>query len=167
METIYFEKISELRRTKSKLEKDLNVKITLTGKRVSIKGPALEEYEALQVLEAMNFGFSAEKALEIKEPDIAFRVIHIRDFTRRKNLKDVKARIIGKQGKTKKTIEGITSSYIIIKENRVGVIGSTESIEAAITGITNVIKGSKQSNVYRYLEKINRGRKEEGLGLKD
>ena len=166
-ETIYFQKTAELRRTKSQLEKELNVKIKITGRRVSIKGPPMDEYEAMQVLEAINFGFPAKKALLIKDPDMIFTIIHIKDFTRRKNLKEVKARVIGRHGKTKNTLENISGCDIIVKDNLIGIICMAESIETVTTALSNLIRGSKQGNVYGYLEKMNRSKREEGLGLRE
>jgi len=164
-ETIFLEKTTEVRRNFRNIQKKLNVKLKLIGRKITVSGDSINEYVAKQVFEAMNFGFSAEKALTLAGEGIAFRKLHIRDFTRRKNLKEVKARLIGSQGRTKKTLENISNTEIIVHDNEVGIIGSVESIESAITAITNIIKGSKQSNVYKYLEKRN-VKKEEGLGLR-
>ena len=153
MQTLYFPKTSELRRTETELEKKLNVKITIKGKKVTISSSnELDEYEASIILEAINFGFSIQKALLIKEQEMLFRIINIKDFTRKKNLREVRARIIGRQGKTRKTIERILNCHIVIKNNEIGIICETESIEELITAITNLIRGTKQSNTYRYLE---------------
>ncbi len=168
METIFFDRIGELKKEKLKLENQLSVKIFLSGKKAIIQGEPLDEYVASQVLDAMSFGFSARDALILREQDVLFRKINIKDFTRRKDLWDVKARIIGAKGQTKKTIEEISGCKTMLKDNTVGVIGPAESIDAAITALSNLIRGSKQANVYRYLEKQNRFRKEQltDLGLK-
>lgn len=160
MQTIYFKKLNELRKNKLQLEKKLNTKITIIGRQVTLtsKNP-LDEYESSIVLNAMNFGFSAKKALLIKEQEMLFRVINIKHFTRKKNLNEVRARIIGTKGKTKRTIENISNCHILIKDNEVGIIGNAEDIEEIITGVTNLIRGTKQSNTYRYLEKMNRRKK--------
>ncbi|MBX4212337.1 hypothetical protein KW787_02690 [Candidatus Pacearchaeota archaeon] len=169
METLLVERTGEIRRTKEELEEKLKVKITIVGRKVTIEGDPLEEYEASAVLDAISFGFSAKKALMLKSEDMIFRKIPIRNFTRRKDLRDVKSRLIGTEGKTKKTVETIAECDIVIQKNSVGVIGSTESVDAAETAITNIIKGSKQANAYRYLERMNQSRKvhPEGLGLKE
>ena len=87
---------------------------------------------------------------------MAFRIINIKDFTRRKNLTEVKGRLIGTHGKTKETIEHISGCKIIIRDHQVGIIGHAEEIEHALMGISRLIEGSKQSNVYRYLENSNK-----------
>ena len=153
METRFLERTKELKKELKFLESKLNVKIKIDGKKVVVEGDSLNEYETCLVLEALNFGFSAQDSILLKDEDILFRILNIKDFTRRKNLHEVRARIIGTHGQTKKTLEEISKSKIIIKENKVGILGNAEEIEYAITAISNIIKGSKQSNVYKYLEK--------------
>ncbi len=153
MHTIIFEKTLELRKNKNKLEEKLNIELNIKGKKVTLKGESLDEYEATLVLDAINFGFSAQKALLIKEQGMLFRIINIKKFTQKKNLEQVRSRAIGKQGKTKKTIEHLTNSHIVIKENEIGIIGAPESINSLITALTSLIRGKKQSTTYAFLEK--------------
>ena len=102
METIHLERTAELKRTKEKLEKELNVKIKITGKNITLDGETLDEYEAVKIIDAINFGFSTENALLLKEQDYAFRKIHIKEFTKRP-LESIRSRLIGKHGKTRIT----------------------------------------------------------------
>lgn len=159
METLFVTKTIELKRTKPELEKVLKVKIDIKGKQVTIDGEAVDEFEAAQIVEAIGFGFSTKKALLLKDPEYTFRRISIKNFTRRKNLEDVRARIIGKQGKTKKTIQDISGVYLELNNNEVGLIGPTEDIEQETAALTNLIRGTKQANVYQKLEKINAEKK--------
>lgn len=159
MEILIFDKTTELRKNKTELEEKLDIKITILGRKVTITGAPIDEYEASLVLDAINLGFSARKALQLKDESKIFRVLNIKNLTKKKNLQSVRARIIGKEGKTKRTIENITNSDIVIKDNEIGIITDAESIEDIITGISNLIRGTKESNTYRYLEKINTKRK--------
>lgn len=159
METLFVTKTIELKRTKEELERTLKVKIEIKGKQVTIDGEAVDEFEAAQVIEAIGFGFSTKKALLLKDPSYVFRRISIKNFTRRKNLEDVRARIIGKEGKTKKTIEDIAGVYLELNNNEVGLIGPAEDIEQETAALTNLIRGTKQANVYQKLEKINAEKK--------
>lgn len=172
METLYFNKLTELKKEFKNLEKKLKVKMFLKGKVLTIEGEAIDEYSALKVLKAMQFGFSAKKSLLLLEPDMEFIKLHIRNFTRRKNLYDVRARIIGKEGKTKRTIENVSNCLVILNGNELGILGPTENMDSAITGLKNLIKGSKEGNVYAYMEKRNAQKRNllneaEDLGLKD
>jgi len=159
MEIIYCENIPEIKRQKEFLEDKLKVKIKIIGKKITIQGEGIDEYECCLVLDAINFGFPAKIAALIKEEDIIFEKINIKDFTRRKDLSTVRSRLIGTHGKTKKTLEAISNSKIIIKDNSVGIIGPAESIEYITTALTNLIRGTKQTNIYKYLERINARKK--------
>ncbi len=166
METIDIERMKELLRTKEVLEEKLRVNISIKGKTVTIEGSTADEFQALQILEAIDLGFSTRKAMSIMDEEIVYRKINIKDYTRRKNLHEVRARVIGTKGKTKRVIEEISGCKIVLKENTLGIIGPYDSIDAATTALKNIIRGSKQSNVYNYLETLNRVEKDEDLGLK-
>lgn len=166
MDTLFFDSTTELRREKEKLEKELDVQITISGRKVTFESEPIKEYVADLVLQAMSFGFSAKQALLLKSEDIAWRKLQIRDFTRRKNLRDVRGRLIGSEGKTRRTVEEISDCLIMIKNDSVGILGRADAIDAAIQAVINIIRGSKQANAYRYLERMNTLKKEEGLGLK-
>lgn len=160
MQTIRFDKTREIQRKKQELEKKLEIKIQVKGKNVTFSSDALNEYEATKVFDALNFGFSIKKALALKEEMTDFRIINIKGITRKKNLETVRGRVIGREGKTKKTIENITNCEIIVKENEIGIIGDVEKIDEVVTAIGNLVRGTKQSNTYRYLEKMNKRRGE-------
>ena len=168
METIYFKNTADLKRNIKEIEKKLNVKITIKNKDVSIEGEGITEYEASRVLDAMASGFSSKVALMLKENDLIFKKISMKDITKRPDMKTVRARVIGKHGQTKHTIETVSDSYIAIQGNDVSIISSPDTIEEAITALKNLIRGSKQSNVYHFLESMNTSRKSlpEDLGIK-
>ncbi len=91
-----------------------------------------------------------------------FKIIHIRDHTKR-GLKTVKSRLIGKNGRTRRTLAEISGCEIVIGDGDVGIIGDVESIGYAETAIIQLIKGSKQSNMYYFLEKMNKIKKKNVL----
>lgn len=153
MKTILSEKLSRIIKNKKKLEEKLNVKITNQGKKISIKGKPTDEYAAEKVIDALNFGFPFSIAILIKEEDFIFEIINIKNYTKRKDLERIRARIIGTKGKTLKTLQQLTKCYFELKDNSVGIIGSPEWIENGQEAIIFIIKGSKQSNVYNFLEK--------------
>ncbi len=153
MKTILSEKLPRILKNKLKLEKTLNIKITNRGKEVSIKGEAEDEYIAEKVIDALNFGFPYSHAILIKEQDFLFEILNIKDYTTRKDLERVRARIIGKAGKTLQTLSNLTACHLELKDNFVGIIGGPEYIENAQEAVISIIKGAKQSNVYAHLEK--------------
>jgi ribosomal RNA assembly protein len=153
MKIIHSEKLPRILKNKKRLEKKLNIKITNKGKEVSIEGKPEDEYIAEKVIDAINFGFPFSDALMIKEEDLMFEIINIKNHTKRNDLERIRARIIGRGGKTLKTLCQLTKCYFELKDNEVGIIGQPDYMENAQEAIIHLIKGSKQSNVYSFLEK--------------
>jgi len=153
MKTIYSEKLPRILKSKKKLEKELNIRITNRGKEVSIQGNPEDEYIAEKVIDALNFGFPFTAALAIKKEDFLFERINIKDHTKRTDLERIRARIIGRGGKTLKTLCTLTKCFLELKDNEIGVIAPPESVANAQGAIISIIKGSKQSNVYKLLER--------------
>ena len=153
MKTILCEKLPRITKNKKRLEKILNVKITNRGKEVFVEGKPEDEYSAEKVIDALNFGFAFSTAVLIKEEDFVFEIINIKDHTNRKDLERVRARIIGKKGKTLQTLHQLTKCYFELKDNYVGIIGYPEHLENAQDAIISIVKGAKQSNVYSLLER--------------
>lgn len=153
MKKIISEKIARIMKNRRTLEKELHVKITNAGKEVSVTGDSVDEYVAEKVIEALNLGFPLTAALEIKSEEFTFEVLSIKDYTKRKDFQSIKARIIGKGGKTLRTLSNLTGCSFEILGHEVGIIGDAERIEAARQGIISLVQGAKQANVYAYLEK--------------
>lgn len=168
MEKLYLESTENIKKNREKIEEKLNVKIKIEGKQVEIEGSPVEEYEARTIIEAIDFGFKSKDALRLIDENIIFRKLPIKNFTTRKNLEEVRGRIIGTEGKTKRTIEEVSGCAIVVHNSYVGIIGPAEDIEEATTAIINLIKGSKQANVYRFLERMNAGKHSKfDIGIKE
>ena len=160
MKVIISEKISRIIKAQKKLETKLEVKISNRGKEVTIEGSPEDEYTAEKVIDALNFGFPFSTALSIKQEDLIFEIINIKDHTKRQDLSRVRARIIGTKGKTLNTLTTLTDCEFSLSDNNVGIIGNVEEIEDAKQSIISLIQGSKQSNVYARAEKQRKRKKE-------
>lgn len=150
---IISEKVKEIATSKKRLEKVLEVKIEIKENEVILEGTGDDEYIAEKVIDAIDFGFSISRALMIKKGDFLFEILDIKDYTTKKDLPRIRARIIGTQGKTLKTLSDLTECNFEIKDNRVGILGHPECIKNAQEGMMSIIRGAKQSNVYSFLEK--------------
>ena len=150
---IICEKVPRVTKNRTILEKTLGVNITNRGKEVSIDGSSEDEYLAERVILALEFGFPFSVALMIKEEDFVFEIINIKEHTNRKNFEIIRARIIGKGGKTLRTLETLTECFFEIKDNKLGIIGDSEYIKNAQEAVISLIRGAKQGNVYAFLEK--------------
>ena len=167
MEIIFPENFRKIKQSIEVIAKKVGVQIKAKGRQIEIEGAPIEEFEARTIIEALDFGFAIKDALRLSDESISFRRLPIKQFTRRKDLEEVRGRIIGTGGKTKRTIEEISGCAVVIHDNFVGIIGPAEHIEEATTAVANLIKGSKQANVYRFLERMNIAKREKpDLGLK-
>lgn len=142
-----------IKKKQKKLSKILNVKIKIEGNEITLEGTGDNEYIAERVIDAINFGFSVPNALLIKEEDFIFEILDIKDYTPKKDLKRIRARIIGTNGKTLRTLLTLTDCHFEIKDNRVGIIGAPELMQNAQNAVISLTRGSKQGNVYAFLEK--------------
>lgn len=152
---LVIENIRKIRKAIPEIESKIKVKISFKGNVVFIKGSELNEFIVEKILTAIDFGFDVEDALILANKDFNLEFINIKDHTPRKNLTDVRARLIGKSGKAKRTIETLTGGLIVVNSNMVGLIIDSEHLSAGIQGIISLIQGSKHGNVFSYLEKQN------------
>lgn len=162
--------IKKIIKNKRELEKELRVKLTISKESILTEGNAVEEYAAVQVMNALAVNFELKIALLLQQEDYMLEIIHIKDYVKPfspARLKQVKARIIGKQGKALKTISQLSECAIKLSDNTLAIIGKMENVKIAENSLLSLIRGSKHGNVYARLEKL--GHKElaeEDLGLR-
>ena len=171
MRNVIVENMGKIKRAVPVIENKVKVKLGVSkkGLGVSIKGSELNEYLVEKVVQAVDFGFDVEDALLMMNEDFVLEFVDVKGHTRRKNLRDVRARLIGTGGKARKTIENLTGSVIVINGNRVGMIVDSEHLDAVVQAIESLIQGAKHGNVFARLEKQNVSRRrfdEEDLGLR-
>ncbi|MDP3026999.1 MAG: KH domain-containing protein [Nanoarchaeota archaeon] len=167
MQETYVENIGKVFNNKKRLEAELKTKITNKGKNVFISGKPEDEFIALKVMEAINLGFSIERALLLKNPEILIQTLNIKDVTKKHNLEEIRARIIGTKGKTLRALNTLTDCFISLKDNQIGIIGNCENIKEAIQAGTSLIRGSKQGHVYGRLERQKKKKRLMEKGIED
>ena len=90
------QRLEELR---SKLRCKIEV---LEGNSIVISGDGYDEYNAKNVIQAFGRGFSLATAYKLLLDTYFFKYIDLRDMFRNKNqVKRIKARIIGEEGRSK------------------------------------------------------------------
>jgi ribosomal RNA assembly protein len=166
MKTIISEKFLRVIKNKKRLEKILKVEISNRGKEITIDGDPTDEHVALQVLDALSFGFPFATAISIKEEDKVLEIINIKEHTNRKDFSSVRARIIGRGGKVLKTLSNLTDCDLELRDNQVGIIGDATLMKHAKEALISLIRGAKHGNVYTFLEKTPLT-SDEDLGLKE
>jgi ribosomal RNA assembly protein len=169
MKILIVENPGKIKKAIKLIESKLNVKISYKGSRFEIKGDEYKEFLCDEVIRAIDFGFDAEDALLLANEDYSLQFLNIKEHTKKKNLAEVRSRVIGANGRAKATIQELTGAVIIIHDNNIGIIVSSEHLDSVVQALISLIGGSKHANVFAYLEKQNKFIKkidEEDLGLK-
>lgn len=170
MHSFVVENPKKVKKAVRKIRDKIKIKILVKGDKVSVSGGEMDEFVGCEVLKAVDFGFDVEDALLLRDENFVLEFINIKEHTRRRNLAEVRARVIGKNGKARKTIEELTGGVMVVHANMVGLIVDSEHLDAACQAVKSLIQGAKHSNVFSYLEKQNaelRKFDERDLGLKN
>jgi len=170
MRDVRVQSMRKIKKAVPAIENKTKIKISFGKGSIRLKGSEMKEFLVEKVVQAIDFGFCVDDALLLMNEDFVLEFIEVKEHTRRKNLKDVRARLIGTGGKARKTIENLTGSEIVISGNTVGVIVDSDHLDAVVQGIESLIQGAKHGNVFAYLEKQNMSRRKfdkDDLGLKE
>lgn len=146
--------------TKKRIEEETGVVVMIDSQtgEVSIDETATEDpsmaLKALDIAKAIGRGFSEERALRLLDPDEYFRAIDIRDYAGKsgKRIAQLKGRLIGSKGKTRRIIEELSGVDMSVYGNTVSLIGDLLRIDIAEKAIEMVLEGSEHASVYRFLE---------------
>jgi len=163
MERVFINEIKKMKRARDEIEEALGVRINLVDGEVEIESKeedGMAEYFAKKILEAIDFGFKPQAAMQLKSEDYMFEKISIKDYARASRLQTIKGRIIGKEGRAKGVIEELTDCTMHIKDYNVGIIGKTCDVDVALNAVRNMILGLPHAKIYAYLEKSRKLRKE-------
>ncbi len=166
--------IGEEGKAKQYIEDRLNVKIDVDSEgSVTIKltekasDPSML-LKAKDVVTAIGRGFSPEANFRlIRNEDEIFDMIDLRQVFGRSesDIKRVKGRLIGTEGKTRKLIEELTEANVVVYGHTIGFIGSFTQVEAARHAAQMIIEGCQHQTVYRFLQRKRTELKKENLEL--
>ena len=136
---------------KEKIEKELDVKLVFYSNTIEIEGEGLNLFSAKTIVKAIGRGFSPQNAFKLLDENEQLEIIDLKNLGEKK-LKIIKARLIGTNGKTRKLIEKYSSCAISVYGKTVSIIGNYEQIQTAKEAVEMIIRGSKHTIVYRYLQ---------------
>jgi ribosomal RNA assembly protein len=107
------------------------------------------------IVKAIGRGFSPDRALTLTGDDVYFDLIDIRDYVGKSpnRVKQMRGRIIGQKGKTRRLIEQYTEAQVSVYGNTIAIIGPLWSLEAARQAIRMLLQGCEHGTVYKFLEK--------------
>ncbi|MDY6932205.1 MAG: KH domain-containing protein [Halobacteriota archaeon] len=127
-------------------------------------GDPIGGMRASEVVKAIGRGFSPEKALRLFDDDVL--MLDVIDISKvastPKEMKRVKGRIIGKEGKSRSVIESLTGSKLSIYGKTVSVLGYPEQIDMVRDALNMLIDGAPHGHVYAFLEKKRKNLREFG-----
>jgi len=161
-------------KTKQYIEKILSVELQINSETGDVTLLLAENadpslfFKAKDVVTAIGRGFSPEHTFRlIRDEEAMLDIIDLRTVFGRSesDIKRVKGRIIGMNGKTRRIIEELTDTNVVVYGHTVSIIGDVEEIEAAREAIQMLVKGSLHSTVYRLLHRKRRELKKRMLEL--
>jgi ribosomal RNA assembly protein len=128
----------------------------------------MEPFKAVEIVSAISKGFSPRRAYRLlEEEEETFQLIDLRDYAGKSpnSMERIKGRIIGEEGKSRKTIEDLSGAYISVYGHTVGLIGKFEEIKLATDAVTLLSKGRSHKIVYNMLQEARRKAKLDRMRL--
>jgi ribosomal RNA assembly protein len=161
--------------TKKNIEDKLMVELQIDSEEGGVTITLAEKatdpsllFKAKDVVTALGRGFSPEHAFRlIRNEEVILDVIDLRTAFGRSeaDIKRVKGRIIGMNGKTRRLIEELTDANVAVYGHTVSIIGTIEQADAAREAVQMLVRGSMHATVYRFLHRKRREFKKKKLEL--
>ncbi|MFH0714217.1 MAG: KH domain-containing protein [Candidatus Diapherotrites archaeon] len=144
---------------KSELEKKGKVKIKVDSHsgEVCVKGEEKEPlkfYISTNIVKAIARGFSPEHAFKLLDEEYYLDVIDIEEFgDSEKDGARLRGRVIGKEGRTRQTLEEELNVLVSVYGKTISLIGRPEDMEKARKAVEMLLKGSSHLAMERFLKK--------------
>ena len=154
-----------------KLSVELQVESETGGVTITMLPTASDPtvlFRAKEIVSAIGRGFSPERAFRLLDDDEALlEVIDLREALGRaqSDIKRLKGRVIGKNGKTRQLVEELTEASLSVYGHTISIIGTFEQTEVAKEAIRMLLRGSQHSTVYRFLHRKRRELKKKKMEL--
>ena len=146
--------------TKRRIEKATEVKLLIdsdSGEVTIDESAARDKFLAIKVRDlvlAIGRGFSEERAFRLLGDDSYFVVLDIKDHARTpERIAQVRARVIGTRGKTRRIIEELTGADLSIYGHTVSLIADDFQLPIVQEAVEMLLRGSEHKTVYRFLER--------------
>jgi len=149
---------------KKKVETETGVFINIDSREGNVEVDGSRSPDPVMELKVASFvsavgrGFSPERAQRLLGENAFLETLHISDYTgnRKNRIQRMRARLIGREGKSRKTLELLTNTLISIQGDTVSFIGDPVELSLAKEGIDMLLRGSEHSAVFHFLERKRR-----------
>lgn len=134
---------------KKQIESATSTKITIKD-GIIIEGGSLDVIKTQQIIRAIGRGFSPDNALLLLDEEYQLVVISLTGETPN-TIKRLFARVIGKDGRTRRKIEHSTGSLISVYGKTASIIGKGKELETAKNAVEQLLQGRSHGYVYKRL----------------
>ncbi len=144
------------------MEARLGVKITVDSidgsviiEPASAYTPVTNLLKCQEIVRAVDYCFSYERASRLYDDDAILMVIDLKDFagSGENHLQRIKGRIIGEGGRTRLVLEEMSGTYISVCRDYVAIIGDYNRAELVRQAVEMLARGRQHSTVYRFLDR--------------
>ncbi|RLE66679.1 MAG: RNA-processing protein [Thermoprotei archaeon] len=147
--------------TRRKIEDLCNVKLWIDSANNEVvimprneKTTIADMMKAKNILQAIALGFNSKTAFSLLDEMVILEYIDLGEVARNKaDLKRIKGRIIGEEGKARRMIEELSGAKLVIGEKHVGIIGDYEQVRIAREAVEMLISGRQHKTVYDFLRR--------------
>ena len=145
---------------KKRIEKSQKVRLKVDSKNGSIEITSKQKNNdpmtlicAKGITMAIGRGFSPEKAFSLQNEEMILEIINLRETFGRneKDIRRIKSRVIGREGKIRCMIEELTNTNIYVYGHTISIIGDYEAFFLAREAVLMLIKGKQHATVYKFL----------------
>ncbi len=125
----------------------------VTIDEIGVEDPVMA-LKAKEIVQAIGRGFSEDRSFRLLDDEVYLEVLDIKDFARtRSRAEQIRGRLIGTRGKTRRIIEELTSVDMSVLGHTVSLIGPTYELAVAREAVVMLLRGSEHATVYRFLER--------------
>ncbi len=146
--------------TKARLQERTGVVLQIdseTGEVTIDESRAGDPSQAMKVRDivtAIGRGFSEERAFRLLQEDVYLEVLDVKDFAHSRNrISEIKARLIGTRGKTRRIVEELAEVEMSVYGHTVALIGEVFHLAIGKAAVEMLLRGSEHHTVYSFLER--------------
>lgn len=149
---------------KKEIEEKTNCKLDVDSSEGEVtidSEDSLAVFTAKEVVQAIARGFNPKYALLLTKSDYSLEIVNLHEVLgkNQKKITRMKGRVIGRNGKSRKTIESLTDTHICVYGKTLSIIGDMEDVGLARKAVFDLLEGANHASVFKFLEKQNRMKK--------